>query len=170
MKFYRYNNCHNTLTKIRLRPEYREPQLEDNPDVNTIISSNNWKIKSSPKTDNINIDCKKSEPYIYCVRCRCNGFPDEVIYFKAGDTKSDTNKIINWTLFDDPELTQKHIHRVRTKGLIISPNGQQPTEYLVKYLDTIGPAITKKLSLVQKTHDIVQNSSVKEMEDEENSD
>src|SRR5688572_2756403 len=54
--------------------------------------------------------------YIFCDRRIWNGFPDEVIYFKAEDTRSDTNKIINWTLFDDPRLTQNRIHKVRTKG------------------------------------------------------
>jgi hypothetical protein len=111
--------------------------------------------------------------YIFCDKCIWDGFPDEVIPFKTEDTKSDTNKIINcWTLFDDPELIQKHIPQGYNQRINHSTNGgqQQPTEYLVKYLNTMSPAITKILSLVQKTYDIVQSSSVKQMEDEKNSD
>jgi hypothetical protein len=62
------------------------------------------------------------------------------------------------------------IYKHGIKEILISLNGQQSTEYLVKYLDTTGPEIKSLLSLIQKTYDIVQKSRIEEMKEEENSD
>jgi hypothetical protein len=62
------------------------------------------------------------------------------------------------------------IYKHGIKEIPISLNGQQSTEYLVKYLDTTVLAIKKLLSLIRKSYDIVQKSSVKEREDEKKSD
>ena len=91
-----------------------------------MMNSENWNIMNYPKTYKTNIDCKKSEPYSYCDRCTWNGFSKEVIYFKVEGTKSDDN-IIDGTLFDDPELTQKHIHKVRGQSLIAAIDVTPPS-------------------------------------------
>lgn len=107
-----------------------------------------------------NNNYKQEDKVNYCSICAKNGFPKERIIFKAEGIRSDGSKL--WILYDYYSQSQRHIHKSKQENNTNSVTSTIDREQsnlaqcrVQQYIDTIGPVVTKNLTLSEESKDLL---------------